>query len=152
MILSTIVCLFLLSTKMKVMSYIKLKKIMKSNYELYEYNGDIKAIFISQRYRTRGSFDESLDWSGPTTNGIKLIIEDQTFYLNEKVYYQLMFDKQITLYFLKTGDQCVLYDYKRILNENSTKNVEIYKQRIPKLIIVAIVMFVLMLLVFSIII
>ena len=146
MLLSTIFCLFVLSTKVKIILYIKLKKIMRSNYELYEYNGDIKAIYVSQKYRKRSSLDEPLSWSGPITNGIKLIVEDQTFYLNEKVYYQLMFDKQIKLYFLKKDNECVLYDCERISNEKSPKNVGKYKQNIPTMIIVAIVVFMLMIL------
>lgn len=122
--------------------------IKNNNYEVYKYTGDIKAIYVSQKYNPRRNLDDNLNNGKVTSDGIKLIIEDQTFYLLKKVYYRLKFDKQITLYFIKKDNKYIFYDYERILNKNSSEeDCDIQKEKVPKLCIVAIIAFILMILI-----
>lgn len=149
LILASLYCFFILNGKMNALSFLKLKKMIKNNnYEVYKYTGDIKAIYVSQKYNPRRSLGDNLNNGEVTSDGIKLIIEDQTFYLLEKVYYRLKFDKQITLYFIKKDNKYIFYDYERILNKNSSEeDCDIPKEKVPKLCIVAIIAFILMILI-----
>lgn len=150
-ILGTIWSLFVLNSRMKCFSYIKLKKIIKDdNYEMLEYIGNIQVIYTSTSINTKSNLDDDLRKNETTTNGRKLIVEDQTFYLSDQVYLQLLFDKQIKLYFIKNNDKCILYDYERILNEKSNKNNCNNKPKVEWYGIVLIVMFILMILIFPI--
>lgn len=115
LIILTVWCLAIVAGKMNVVSYIKLKKIIKNNdYEVYKYLANIQAKYISKGFNTRSSLDYPMGWTGETTNGIKLIIDNQEIYLDGKTYKEIMFDKEIILYFAKKDDVCILYDYERI--------------------------------------
>lgn len=101
-VIVTVYALAIVAGKMNVASYIKLKSIIKSNdYEVYKYLANIQAKYIAKALKTRTSLDEPLSWEGETTNGIKLIIDNQEIYLDGKTYKEIMFDKEIILYFAK---------------------------------------------------
>lgn len=149
-IFGTIFCSLVLSNMMEVFSYYKLKKISKKNdYEVYKYTGDIQAIYTSTYIEKRMSLDDDLT-SGvgyEKTNGIILMIENQKIYLLKDVYQRIIFDKKITLYFAKRNNLCVLYNYERILNENSILSYVKPKNNTPVLVIVALIMFGIMILI-----
>lgn len=106
------------SGKMKVMSYNILKKIVKTGkYEIYEYKAEIQSAYQATKLNTRQNLDTDLSWTGVRENGNKIIVDNQTIYLDQKVYKQIMFDKQIILYFAKKDDLCILFDYARIENK-----------------------------------
>lgn len=143
-IFGTIFCSLVLSNRMEVFSYYKLKKISKNNdYEVYKYTGDIQAIYSSTYIEKRMSLEDDLISSigDEKTNGIILMIENQKIYLLEDIYQRINFDKKITLYFAKRNNLCVLYDYERILNENSVLNYVKPKNNTPVIVIVALIMF-----------
>ena len=146
----TIYCSLALSKSMEIFSYYKLKKISKKNdYEVYKYTGDIQAIYISTYIEKRMSLDDDLisGTGDEKTNGIILMIENQKIYLLKDVYQRIIFDKKITLYFAKRNNLCVLYNYERILNENSILNYVKPKNNTPVLVIVALIMFGIMILI-----
>lgn len=115
-ILSIVIIVFIyglivLSSRMNIFSYCKLKKIIKSgNYEVYKYVGDIQS-----KYTSTVSVRQLDTNIGETkTNGNILMIENQKIYLDQKTFEEIMFDKKITLYLAKKDDLCVLYNYERI--------------------------------------
>ena len=117
-IIATVFCLSIVAGRMNVLSYVKLKKITKNNdYEVYKYLANIQAKYIAKKFITRGSLETPLSWTGEITNGIKLIIYNQEIYLDEKTYKEIMLDKEIILYFAKKNDDCILYDYERIIDK-----------------------------------
>lgn len=143
-IFGTIFCSLVLSNRMEVFSYYKLKNISKKNdYEVYKYTGDIQAIYSSTYTEKRMSLDDDLisGTGDEKTDGIILMIENQKIYLLEDIYQRIKFDKKITLYFTKRNNLCVLYDYERILNENSVLNYVKPKNNTPVIVIVALIMF-----------
>lgn len=143
-IFGTIFCSLVLSNRMEVFSYYKLKNISKKNdYEVYKYTGDIQAIYSSTYTEKRMSLDDDLisGTGDEKTDGIILMIENQKIYLLEDIYQRIKFDKKITLYFAKRNNLCVLYDYERILNENSVLNYVKPKNNTPVIVIVALIMF-----------
>lgn len=150
LVLGTIFCSFVLSNKMEIFSYYKLKKISKKNdYEVYKYTGDIQAIYTSTYNEKRMDLDDDLVSSvgDSKTNGFILLIENQKIYLLEHIYQEIRFDKKITLYLAKRNNLCILYDYERILNENRIMNYTKPKQNIPYIIIAVLVMFGIMILI-----
>lgn len=149
-IFGTIFCSLVLSNRMEIFSYYKLKKISKKNdYEVYKYTGDIQAIYSSTYTEKRMSLDDDLisGTGDEKINGIILMIENQKIYLLKDIYQRIKSDKKITLYFAKGNNLCVLYDYERILNKNSILNYVKPKNNAPVLVIVTLIMFGIMILI-----
>jgi len=148
MIFGAIFSIIKVSSKMKFLSYLTLKKISKKEYEIYEYKADIQAIYVASQLVTRDNLDYPMGWTGPKQNGIVMIIDNQRIYLTEKNYELLQRDKQIILYIAKYLNSYVLYDFKRVLNENSIQNYTKKKNNVPTIAIVAIIIFIIMILLF----
>lgn len=148
MILGAIFSIIKVSSKMNFLSYFTLKKLSKKEYEIYEYKADIQAIYIATQLVTRNNLDYPMEWTGPQKNGIVMVIDNQKIYLTENNYELLKIDKQIILYIAKYLNSYVLYDFKRVVNENSVQNYIKKKNNVPTIVIIAIIMFVIMILLF----
>ncbi len=110
-IIGSIVCYFLLSARLDVTAYFKLKQIAQSpNYQVYRYQTEIKSIYQAARKVYR---EESVSGRERST-GFILRMEGQKIYLDKKDFETIMFDKEIILYFAKNEEHCVLYDYERV--------------------------------------
>lgn len=145
-ILGSIYSIIIVSKKMKFFSYFTLKRISKEEYEIYEYRADIQSIYQAETLVTRNSLDYPISWTGIRKNGNVMIIDNQKIYLSRDVFEEIKFDKQITLYIAKYQNLCVLFDFRRILNENSIQNYVKEKNNIPAIVIVVIIVFIIMIL------
>lgn len=84
-IFGTIYCSLVLSKRMEIFSYYKLKKISKKNdYKVYKYTGDIQAIYISTYIEKRMSLDAYLiqsasDLIKPVTPIVEYEVKGETY-------------------------------------------------------------------------
>ncbi len=101
-----------LSKKMDVKSYQKLKKILKKDYQVYEYQARIEGFYDSIGVSTETNMEFSKRKS--KSKSYIMLIEGQKMYVNSKVYEEIKKDKKINIYFAKAGTTTLFYDYSRI--------------------------------------
>lgn len=107
--------------KVNLQIYHKLKKISKRDYEVYKYTANIGAFYnsTSVEYRSNSSKDIDSDVTFQKryikSNGNILLVDDQKIYVDNLVYDEIKYDKQINLYFAKYENEYILFDFERVM-------------------------------------
>ena len=102
--------LYLLIKKMDILSYKKIKKMMRKSYQVYEYHGHIDGIYDSIGVSAK----TNMKTNGSKTNHFICMIDGEKIYLNKHCYEEIKDSKMIKLYIAKIGNTCLLFDYEKI--------------------------------------